>query len=117
LDSSGSINAREFGRAKTALVDMTSSLNIGPKIVHITIINYSSTFTIPIVFRDVLVTGFTIQLLKQKMRALPDLAGGTATGDALREARNICDQSCQPFSNGAARSIVIFTDGYRNIGL
>jgi uncharacterized protein YegL len=96
---------------------MASSLNIGPKKVHITTINYSSTVTVPIVFRDILVTGFTIQLLTRQILGLPYLAGATATGDALREARNICDTSCRPFSDGAARSIVVLTDGYSNTGV
>jgi len=117
LDSSGSIGAQEFERAKSALIDMASALNIQPKKVHITVINYSGTVTVPIVFRDVLVNGFTIQLLIQKIRAIPYLNSATATGDALREARNICGHSCRPFGEGAARSVVVFTDGHSNAGV
>jgi len=63
-----------------------------------------------------MVTNFTIQMLNQKIRGLPYIGSNTATGDALREARNICDKTCRPFHEGAARSVVVLTDGHSNEG-
>jgi len=65
----------------------------------------------------VLVTGFTIQRLIEKIKNIPYLNAGTNTGDALREARIICEKDCRPFDQGTARSVIVFTDGNSNGGL
>jgi hypothetical protein len=40
----------------------------------------------------------------------------TATGDALREARQICDKRCRGLHEGVSRVALVFTDGYSNCG-
>ena len=117
LDSSGSIGATEFQRARTAISEMVLSLNIAPRKIHFSLINYGSTVTVPITFRDVLVNNFTVQVLVRKILAIPYLSSGTATGSALREAQNVCKQYCRPLSEGVARSVVVFTDGQSNEGV
>ncbi|CAF1091714.1 unnamed protein product [Didymodactylos carnosus] len=70
LDSSGSIGTTAFQQAKNATAELVGKLNVGPRKVHVTVINYSSTIEIPVVFKDVLVTGFTIQRMIQTIQAI-----------------------------------------------
>lgn len=117
LDSSGSIGAPAFEQAKNSLVDMVSKLQVGPKKVQIWVINYGSIVETPISFHNMPTSEYTKESLIKKIRAIRYMDGScTATGDALRQARTICDKHCRDFRSGAARVALVFTDGNSNCG-
>jgi uncharacterized protein YegL len=117
LDSSGSIGAGAFEQAKSALVDLVSMLQIGPKKVQVWVINYGQTVETPISFNNMPVSEFTKENLMQKIREIRYMNGPcTATGDALLEAKNICDKRCRGFHEGVPRVALVLTDGFSNCG-
>ena len=118
LDSSGSVGPTPFEQAKSALVDMVSRLDIGPKKVQVWVINYGSIVETPISYHNMTVTEFTKTNLIRKIKEIPYMNGVcTATGDALQEARRICNKRCRPFTDGVARVVIVFTDGDSNCGV
>lgn len=115
LDSSGSIAVADFSKAIDAMKTLVQLLKIGPKKVMVTVINYSTDIQVPITFADMKVTNFSIQWLVNKIGMIQHMRGGTNTHIALMEAKEICDDTCRPFEDGVARSVVVFTDGRSNI--
>ena len=109
LDSSGSIGAPAFEQAKSALVDMVSKLQVGPKKVQVWVINYGSTVEVPIAFHKMSASQFTKEIRYMN-------GACTATGDALQQARKLCDKYCRDFRSGAARVAVVFIDRNSNCG-
>jgi uncharacterized protein YegL len=117
LDSSGSIGPVAFEQAKSALVDLVSRLQIGPKKVQVWVINYGSTVQVPIAFHNMPLSEFTKENLIRKIQDVPYMNGPcTATGDALHEVQKICDKSCRAHHEGASRVALVLTDGYSNCG-
>ncbi|CAF0997801.1 unnamed protein product [Adineta steineri] len=117
LDSSGSVGTAAFEQAKSALVDLVSQLHIGPKKVQVWVINYGSVVETPIAFHNMPMADFTKERLIQQIRSIRYMNGAcTATGDALQEARRICDKSCRSHREGVSRVALVFTDGYSNCG-
>ena len=113
IDSSGSISPDDFERAKTALIDLVSRLNVGVNKAGVALINFSSNISLNAV-RDVFQFD-QLELLK-KIGALPRLGAGTATGDALALAKLYCDAQCRDINSGIPRIFAIFTDGHSNEG-
>jgi uncharacterized protein YegL len=117
LDSSGSVGPAAFEQAKSALVDLVSMLQIGPKKVQVWVLNYGTTVTTPIAFHNMPLSEFTKENLIRRIKDIPYLNGAcTATGDALREARAICDKRCRGLHEGVSRVALVLTDGNSNCG-
>ncbi|CAF0997733.1 unnamed protein product [Adineta steineri] len=117
LDSSGSIGAPAFEQAKSALVDLVSMLQIGPKKVQVWVINYGSTVEVPINVLNTPISEFTKEKIIERIRGIRYMNGAcTATGDALQLVRKICDKSCRSHHEGVSRVALVFTDGYSNCG-
>jgi len=117
LDSSGSVGPVAFEEAKSALVDLVSMLQIGPKKVQVWVLNYGTTVQTPIAFHNMPLSEFTKENLIRKIKDIPYLNGAcTATGDALREARAICDKRCRGLHEGVSRVALVLTDGNSNCG-
>jgi uncharacterized protein YegL len=117
LDSSGSIGTVEFERAKTALVDLVSKLQIGPKKVQVWVINYGQVVETPIAFHNMPMSEFTKDNLIRQIKGIRYMNGAcTATGDALRTAREICNKNCRGFHEGVSRVALVLTDGHSNCG-
>ncbi|CAF1326411.1 unnamed protein product [Adineta steineri] len=117
LDSSGSIGATNFEQVKSALVDLVSQLQIGPKKVQVWVINYGSVVETPIAFHNMPMAVFTKERLIQQIRGIRYMNGAcTATGDALQEVRRICDKSCRSHREGISRVALVFTSGNSNCG-
>ncbi|CAF3908204.1 unnamed protein product [Rotaria sp. Silwood1] len=117
LDSSGSIGSASFEYAKSALVELVSMLQIGPKKVQAWVINYGQTVETPIAFHNMPMSEFTKENLIQQIKNIQYLNGAcTATGDALKEARTICDRRCRGLYEGVSRVVLVLTDGNSNCG-
>ncbi|UJR08200.1 hypothetical protein I4U23_012473 [Adineta vaga] len=117
LDSSGSIGSAAFERAKVALVDLVSMLQIGPKKVQVWVINYGSTVETPIAFHNVPLIEYTKDKLVQQIQNIRYMNGAcTATGDALNEAKLICNKHCRGLHEGVSRIALVLTDGNSNCG-
>ncbi|CAF2839011.1 unnamed protein product [Rotaria sp. Silwood2] len=117
LDSSGSIGSASFERAKSALVELVSMLQIGPKKVQVWVINYGQIVETPIVFHNMPMSEFTKENLIQQIKNIQYMNGAcTATGDALKEARTICDKKCRGLYEGVSRVVLVLTDGNSNCG-
>ncbi|CAF2068448.1 unnamed protein product [Rotaria magnacalcarata] len=117
LDSSGSIGSLAFEQAKAALIELVSSMQIGPKKVQVWAINYGQTVEVPIAFHNMPMSEFTKAKLIQQIKNIRYMNGPcTATGDALKEARQICGDKCRRLSEGASRVALVLTDGNSNCG-
>ena len=117
LDSSGSIGSAGFEQAKSALVDLVSMLQIGPKKVQVWVLTYGQTVEVPIAFHNMPMSEFTKENLIRTIKDIRYMNGAcTATGDALREARQICDKRCRGLHEGVSRVALVLTDGYSNCG-
>ena len=113
IDSSGSIAPEDFERAKLALIDLVSRLNVLENKAGVAVINYASTMTVGGI--DNVFEFEQIELLKQ-IAALPHLATNTATGEALALAAQYCNAQCRMLGEGTPRIFAIFTDGHSNEG-
>lgn len=117
LDSSGSIGAVAFEQAKNALADLVSRLQIAPKKVQVWVINYGQIVETPISFHNMPLSEFTKENLIRQIKLIRYMDGScTATGDALREVRNICDRRCRSIEQGVSRVVLVLTDGNSNCG-
>jgi uncharacterized protein YegL len=117
LDSSGSIGPVAFEQAKSALVDLVSRLQIGPKKVQVWVLNYGDVVEMPIAFHNMPMADFTKENLIKRIKAIRYMNGPcTATGSALQQARQICDKNCRGRHEGVSRVALVFTDGYSNCG-
>lgn len=117
LDSSGSIGAIAFEQAKSALVDLVSKLQIGPKKVQVWVINYGEVVETPILFHNMPLSEFTKENLMNRIKTIRYMDGScTATGDALAEARRICGRFCRGLQEGVSRVALVLTDGNSNCG-
>ena len=111
VDSSGSVGAANFTLAKSALVEMINQLNtIGPQKIRVGVINYSSNVQIISSLVDTDQDKARIIASVNNMRYLD---GMTATGDALKVARQICLTFPR---DRTPRVLVLFTDGASNMG-
>ena len=117
LDSSGSIGASNFEQAKSALIDLVSQLQIGPKRVQVWVLNYGQTVEMPIAFHNMPMIEFTKENLMRRIRDIKYLNGGcTATGDALSAVKMTCDKYCRGLHEGVSRIALVLTDGHSNCG-
>ena len=113
IDSSGSISPDDFERAKQALMDLVSRLNVAVNKAGVAVINFSSNMSLSA--QNNVFEFDQLELLKQ-LSVLPRLAGSTATGDALALAKLYCEAQCRDLNNGIPRIFAIFTDGHSNTG-
>ena len=113
VDSSGSIVPEDFERAKLALIDIVSRLNVQQNKAGVALINYSTNLSLAAV--DNVFEFDQAELLKQ-ISALPRFAENTATGDALDVAGQYCSAKCRMMGDGTPRIFAIFTDGHWNTG-
>ncbi|CAF0854244.1 unnamed protein product [Adineta steineri] len=113
LDGSGSIGSAPFAQAKSGMVDLVNRLNVGPQKVHVSILRYASTVEDSYIFNKV----GSNQMKDQIVRVINNLqynGGGTATGEAIQRARNVCDSACRNQEELVPRAVVLFTDGQSN---
>jgi uncharacterized protein YegL len=112
VDSSGSIGSTVFPLAKSAVVEMINKLNIiGPQKIRVGVINYSSTIQ---TITSLVDTDQDKARIIANVNNMPYLNQATATGNALKVARQIF--STYP-RDGVPRVLVLFTDGGSNEGV
>ena len=96
---------------------MVSKLQVGPKKAQVSVIKYGSTVEVPIAFHNMPASQFTKETLMKKIQEIRYMNDAcTTTGDALQQARKLCDKYCRDFRPGTARVAVIFTDENSNCG-
>jgi len=113
VDSSGSISSSDFDKAKAALIDIVSRLDIATNSGTVGIINYASDVDF-FGIKDV-TNSDKIQLF-ETIASLPRLGTYTATGEALSVAKTFCQYGCRDIAEGIPRIFVIITDGHSNHG-
>ncbi|CAF0728468.1 unnamed protein product [Adineta steineri] len=118
LDSSGSIPQPVFQQAKEAMKEIIQRLDVGPKKVMVTVVNYGSTVEVPVELASIPITEITVSRILTQIDNIKYIGSGTATGDALWKVYERCVtlKKCRDLHFGASRTILVFTDGQSNTG-
>ncbi|XP_068120097.1 matrilin-4 isoform X2 [Hyperolius riggenbachi] len=110
IDSSRSVRPFEFENMRKFMIDMINSLEIGPSLTRVGVVQYSS--QVQNVFS---LKSYTTKPQMQKaINDIIPLAQGTMTGLAIQYAMNVAfteEEGARPLSQRIPRVAVIVTDG------
>ncbi|XP_064616968.1 uncharacterized protein LOC135480967 [Liolophura sinensis] len=110
LDSSGSVDAMDFEKAKQFVIRWIQAFHIGPAATQLAVLSYSSGVKIEFDLN----TYHTSSELISHVKHIKYMGGGTDTAHAIRTAVDRSLSTQFGARNNVARAIILVTDGQSN---
>ncbi|XP_053570261.1 collagen alpha-6(VI) chain-like [Bombina bombina] len=107
IDGSGSIYPEDFIDMKNFMIELISMFQVGANRVRFGVVQYSDVPQIEFTINEY----YTQKSLKEAVKQIYQLGGGTRTGDALKSMVNLFMKAVADRKNKVPQSLVVITDG------
>ncbi|KAM9308137.1 collagen alpha-6(VI) chain-like [Gastrophryne carolinensis] len=107
IDGSGSIYPEDFEDMKKFMIELISMFQVGPNAVRFGVVQYSDTPSIAFTMG----THTTQTSLKDAIKYIEQLGGGTQTGDALKSMKSLFAKAESERPHKVPQSLIVITDG------
>ncbi|KAM5156748.1 collagen alpha-4(VI) chain-like [Mantella aurantiaca] len=107
IDGSGSIYPEDFEDMKKFMAEVVSVFQVGPNSIRFGVVQYSDNPRV-----EFTINMFTAQkTLKEAIKQIYQLGGGTETGKALQSMRSLFAKAESERPNKVPQSLIVITDG------